>query len=414
MTYLEKLGKNANAAGRILALKETSEKNGALKAMADALITFTDKIMEENHKDVENAIKAGISGAFIDRLTLNADRIRGMAKGLLDAAALEDPIGEVLEIIERPNGMHIEKVRVPLGVVGMIYEARPNVTSDAAGLCLKSGNPVILRGGSRAFNSNKAVTDIMRGALDNYGFPKDCIQLVEDTDRKTAVEMMRLNEYINVLIPRGSASLINEVVKNATVPVIETGIGICHIYADRDADLDMAVDITVNAKTTKPSVCNSAEVLLIHEDIYREFIPRVYEGLKEFNVEIRGCRKTCDILQEAIPAGDSDFDTEFLDFVMAFKVVGDVDEAINHINEHGTRHSEAIVTSNPETADKFTSEVDASAVYINASTRFTDGGEFGMGAEIGISTQMLHARGPMGLKEITSYKYIIKGSGQIR
>jgi len=414
MTYLEELGKKAKSAGRILALKSTAGKNGALKAMAEALTAASDEIIEKNLIDVQNSKNAGISGAFIDRLTLNKNRIEGMARGLIDAAGLEDPIGEIMEVIERPNGLYIEKVRVPLGVVGMIYEARPNVTSDAAGLCLKTGNPVILRGGSRAFNSNKAVADIMRNALEEYGFPKDCIQLVEDIDRKTAVEMMRLNEYINVLIPRGSASLINEVIKNATVPVIETGIGICHVYADREADLNMAADITVNAKTTKPSVCNSAEVLLVHEDIYREFLPKVYEGLKEFNVEIRGDQKTCEVIPEAIPAGEKDFDTEFLDYIMAFKVVADVEEAINHINAHGTSHSEVIVTSNPDTAAKFTSEVDASAVYVNASTRFTDGGEFGMGAEIGISTQMLHARGPMGLKEITSYKYIIKGSGQIR
>ena len=414
MTYLEELGKKAKSAGRILALKSTAGKNGALKAMAEALTAASDEIIEKNLIDVQNSKNAGISGAFIDRLTLNKNRIEGMARGLIDAAGLEDPIGEIMEVIERPNGLYIEKVRVPLGVVGMIYEARPNVTSDATGLCLKTGNPVILRGGSRAFNSNKAVADIMRNALEEYGFPKDCIQLVEDIDRKTAVEMMRLNEYINVLIPRGSASLINEVIKNATVPVIETGIGICHVYADREADLNMAADITVNAKTTKPSVCNSAEVLLVHEDIYREFLPKVYEGLKEFNVEIRGDQKTCEVIPEAIPAGEKDFDTEFLDYIMAFKVVADVEEAINHINAHGTSHSEVIVTSNPDTAAKFTSEVDASAVYVNASTRFTDGGEFGMGAEIGISTQMLHARGPMGLKEITSYKYIIKGSGQIR
>lgn len=414
MTYLEELGKKAKSAGRILALKSTAGKNGALNAMAEALIAASDEIIEKNRIDVQNAKNAGISGAFIDRLTLNGNRIEGMARGLSDAAGLDDPIGEILEVIERPNGLHIEKVRVPLGVIGMIYEARPNVTSDAAGLCLKTGNPVILRGGSRAFNSNRAVADIMRNALGEYGFPKNCIQLVEDTDRKTAVEMMRLNEYIDVLIPRGSSSLINEVVKNATVPVIETGIGICHVYADCEADLDMAADITVNAKTTNPSVCNSAEVLLVHEDIYREFLPKVYEGLKEFSVEIRGDQKICEVLPEAIPAGEKDFDTEFLDYIMAFKVVADVKEAINHINAHGTSHSEAIVTSNPDTAAIFTSEVDASAVYVNASTRFTDGGEFGMGAEIGISTQMLHARGPMGLKEITSYKYIIKGQGQIR
>ena len=414
MRYLEQLGINAVSAGRVLSLKSESEKNTALKAMADAIVSATDIIIEKNKLDVEKAIEIGISDAFLDRLTLNKKRIEAMGQGLLDAVALEDPIGELLETIKRPNGLIINKVRVPLGVVGMIYESRPNVTSDAAGLCLKTGNPVILRGGSKAFNSNKVIADVMREALEDIRFPKDCIQLVEDTDRKTAVELMRLNKYVNGLIPRGTASLINEVLKNATVPVIETGIGICHVYVDSAADLKMAVDITVNAKTTKPSVCNSAEVLLVHEDICKEFLPEVNKGLKEFNVEIRGCEKTCKILHDAIAAGADDFDTEFLDFVMAVKVVSDIKEAVSHINTHGTQHSEAIVTSNKEHAEMFTQQVNAAAVYVNASTRFTDGGVFGMGAEIGISTQMLHARGPMGLKEITSYKYIIQGSGQIR
>lgn len=414
MSYLENLGKNAVEAGKILSLKNATEKNMALLAMAKALELSTKKIIKKNSLDVKAAVSAGISGAFIDRLTLNENRIKAMAQGLVDASKLQDPIGENLETIIRPNGLVINKIRVPLGVVGMIYEARPNVTSDAAGLCLKTGNPIILRGGSSALNSNKAIADVMREALRDIGFPEDCIQLVEDTDRKTAVLMMRLNKYINVLIPRGSASLINEVLEKATVPVIETGIGICHVYVDREADLKMAADITVNAKTTKPSVCNSAEVLLVHEDIYKEFLPMVYKGLKEFNVEIRGCEKTLAVLTDSVPAGEKDFDTEFLDFIMAVKVVKSLDEAIEHINTHGTKHSESIVTSNEKSALEFTKRVDASSVYVNASTRFTDGGEFGMGAEIGISTQMLHARGPMGLKELTSYKYIIHGSGQIR
>lgn len=414
MSYLENLGKNAVEAGKILALKSTGEKNSALLAMAEALEASAKKIIEKNSLDVKAAVSADKSGAFIDRLTLNEKRVKDMAQGLVDASMLEDPVGELLETINRPNGLVINKIRVPLGVVGMIYESRPNVTSDAAGLCLKTGNPVILRGSSSALNSNKAIADIMRDALENFGFPKNCIQLVEDTDRKTAVQMMRLNKYINVLIPRGTASLINEVLEKATVPVIETGIGICHVYVDKEADFEMAADITVNAKTTKPSVCNSAEVLLVHEDVYKEFLPLVYKGLKEFNVEIRGCEKTCEILKDALPAGEKDFDTEFLDFIMAVKVVKNLDEAINHINTHGTRHSESIVTSDTAAAFEFTKRVDASSVYVNASTRFTDGGEFGMGAEIGISTQMLHARGPMGLKELTSYKYIIHGNGQIR
>jgi glutamate-5-semialdehyde dehydrogenase len=414
MIYLEELGKKAVEAGKILALKNADEKNGALLAIADAILSSADSIMEKNSIDIKNAVDAGMSGAFADRLKLNYKRINSMVQGLADAAELDDPIGELIETIVRPNGLVIKKVRVPLGVVGMIYESRPNVTSDAAGLCLKTGNPVILRGGSRAFNSNKAIADVMRKALEDYGFPKDCIQLVEDTDRKTAVELMRLNDYVNVLIPRGSASLIGEVVKNATVPVIETGIGICHVYVDAEADLGMAASITVNAKTSKPSVCNSAEVLLVHEDVYKEFIPLVYEGLKDFNVEIRGCVKTCAVLPEALPVGENDYDTEFLDFIMAFKVVSGIEEAIAHISAHGTKHSEAIITNNPDVAFKFTSMTDAAAVYVNASTRFTDGGEFGMGAEIGISTQKLHARGPMGLKEMTSYKYIVTGNGQIR
>lgn len=414
MRYLELLGKNAVEAGKILSLKNADEKNAALLIMAEAIEASSDKIIESNLIDVDNAVKTGISGAFIDRLTLNKNRIKSMSQGLVDAAGLDDPIGELLETINRPNGLVINKVRVPLGVVGIIYEARPNVTSDAAGLCLKTGNPVILRGGSRALNSNIAIAEVMREALNKIGFPKDCIQLVEDTDRKTAVEMMRLNKYISVLIPRGSASLINEVLNNATVPVIETGVGICHVFVDSEANLKMAESITVNAKTTKPSVCNSAEVLLVHEDVYREFLPNVYKGLKEFNVEIRGDEKTCEVLNNAITVGTEDYDTEFLDYIMAVKIVSGVDEAIDHINEHGTGHSESIVTENKDTAEMFTKKVDASAVYVNASTRFTDGGEFGMGAEIGISTQMLHARGPMGLKELTSYKYIIHGSGQIR
>ncbi|MCD6323357.1 MAG: glutamate-5-semialdehyde dehydrogenase [Clostridiales bacterium] len=414
MSYLESIGENAVAAGKILSLKSADKKNAALLAIARAIETSADKIIKSNRIDVENAMKSGISGAFIDRLTLDEKRIKSMTQSLIDASGLEDPIGELLETIIRPNGLIINKIRVPLGVIGIIYEARPNVTSDAAGLCLKTGNPVILRGGSRALNSNIAVADVMRNALDEIGFPKDCIQLVEDTDRKTAVEMMRLNKYISVLIPRGGASLINEVVNNATVPVIKTGVGICHVYVDCEADFQKAVAITVNAKTTKPSVCNSAEVLLVHEEVYREFLPLVYKGLKEFNVEIRGDKKTCEVLTDAVAAGEKDFDTEFLDYIMAVKVVSGVDEAIDHINTHGTRHSEAIVSENKESADKFTNRVDASAVYVNASTRFTDGGEFGMGAEIGISTQMLHARGPMGLKELTSYKYIIQGNGQIR
>lgn len=414
MKYLEQIGKNAKQAGRMLALASTDQKNKALKDMAKALVEAEDVIVEANGRDVEKAKADGISGAFIDRLHLDSKRIASMADGLIATAGLPDPVGEVIETFERPNGLKIKKVRVPLGVIGIIYEARPNVTSDAAGLCLKTGNPVILRGGSRAFESNKAVANVMREALEESGFPEDCIQLVEKTDRETAAGMMKLNEYIKVLIPRGGASLINEVVKNATVPVIETGTGICHIYVDDTADLEMAASITVNAKTSKPSVCNAAEVLLVNEKVYRQFLPEAGRALRDKGVEIRGCEKTLEVLPDATPAGADDFDTEFLDYIIAVKIVKDVNEAVSHINEHGTGHSEAIITEDGDNARTFTQGVDAAAVYVNASTRFTDGGEFGMGAEIGISTQMLHARGPMGLKELTSYKYIIRGDGQIR
>ncbi len=414
MDYLSELGKKAVKAGKFLASASTVKKDRALLEMADALEINTEKILAENEKDLVAAAAEGMTTAFMDRLKLDEARIKSMAAGLRDAAALKDPIGESLEQFDRPNGLHIEKIRVPLGVIGIIYEARPNVTSDAAGLCLKTGNSVILRGGSRALKSNMAIVDVMRNALEGIGFPADCVQLVRDTDRATAVEMMRLNEYIDVLIPRGSASLINEVVKNSTVPVIETGIGICHVYVAEDADIDMAVNITVNAKTSKPSVCNAAEVLLVDEAIAEKFLPLVAEGLDKYKVELRGCEKTLRILPGAVKASSTDFDTEFLDYIMAVRVVSGIDEAINHINTHGTGHSEAIVTSDPDKTRRFQNEVDAAAVYSNASTRFTDGGEFGMGAEIGISTQMLHARGPMGLRELTSYKYIITGTGQTR
>ncbi|MBN1623983.1 MAG: glutamate-5-semialdehyde dehydrogenase [Clostridia bacterium] len=414
MEYLIELGKKAVTAGKFLASVTTKNKDKALLAMADALESNTEKILEGNAIDLALAEEGGKTAAYLDRLRLDLSRIKGMADGLRDAAALVDPIGQTLEIINRPNGLIIEKRRVPLGVIGIIYESRPNVTSDAAGLCIKTGNAVILRGSSMALKSNIAIVDIMREALDKIGFPADCVQLVKDTDRKTAVALMQLNEYIDVLIPRGTASLINEVVKNSTVPVIETGIGICHIYVSGDADISMAVDITVNAKTSKPSVCNAAEVLLVDESIAGEFLPLVNEGLSKFNVELRGCQKTLDILSNAIKASSEDFDTEFLDYIMAVKVVSGIDEAIDHINLHGTGHSEAIVTTDFKKGIRFQNEIDAAAVYVNASTRFTDGSEFGMGAEIGISTQMLHARGPMGLKELTSYKYVITGNGQIR
>lgn len=414
MKYLEGLGENAKQAGRILALVSTEEKNQALKAIAKALVKNSEEILRANKQDVDRARADGVSEAFIDRLSLDEKRISDMADGLNATAKLPDPIGEVLEVIKRDNGLEIKKVRVPLGVIGIIYEARPNVTSDAAGLCLKTGNPVILRGGSRAFETNRAVANTMKKALVQVGLSEHCIQLVEKTDRKTATEMMKLNKYIKVLIPRGGASLIDEIIKNATIPVIETGTGICHIYVDSKANQDMAISIILNAKTSHPSVCNAVEVLLVNEEIHKEFLPKIYNTLEQNNVEVRGCEKTKAILKKVIPAKQADWDTEFLDYVIAVKVVKDIKQAIDHINNHGTGHSDAIITEDKENAVKFTQGVDASAVYVNASTRFTDGGEFGMGAEIGISTQMLHARGPMGLKELTSYKYIVTGSGQIR
>ena len=405
-------GQKAKEASYELSNASTNAKNDALLFMAEELINEKVSILKANEIDVENAKANGMSEAMLDRLSLNEDRINGMADGLKELIGLQDPIGEVISMWQRPNGLQIGQKRVPLGVIGIIYEARPNVTCDAAGLCLKSGNAVILRGASDAINSNKAVAKALVAGIKRSGLPQECVQLLEDTSRETAREMMRLNDYIDVLIPRGGAGLIKSVVQNATVPVIETGTGNCHIYVDESADFDMAKNIAVNAKASRPSVCNAAEKLLINENIAEEFLPIAVKELREAGVVLRGDEKSQAIIDDIEKANDEDWSKEYLDYVMAVKIVKDVDEAINHINKYGTGHSEAIITESYKNSQKFLQKVDAAAVY--ASTRFTDGSEFGFGAEIGISTQKLHARGPMGLKELTTIKYVIYGNGQIR
>ena len=407
-------GQKAKEASYELSNASTNAKNDALLFMAEELINEKVSILKANEIDVENAKANGMSEAMLDRLSLNEDRINGMADGLKELIGLQDPIGEVISMWQRPNGLQIGQKRVPLGVIGIIYEARPNVTCDAAGLCLKSGNTVILRGGSDAINSNKEIVRVLIKGLEKAGLPKECVQLIEDTSRQVATDMMKLNEYIDVLIPRGGAGLIQSVVKNSTVPVIETGTGNCHIYVDESADFDMAKNIAVNAKASRPSVCNAAEKLLINENIAEEFLPIAVKELREAGVVLRGDEKSQAIIDDIEKANDEDWSKEYLDYVMAVKIVKDVDEAINHINKYGTGHSEAIITESYKNSQKFLQKVDAAAVYVNASTRFTDGSEFGFGAEIGISTQKLHARGPMGLKELTTIKYVIYGNGQIR
>ena len=411
----EKMGLAAKAAERILGVADTNTKNKALEAMADALEANADKIISANEADLANGASSGMKESLLDRLRLTSARIAGMADGIRQVAALADPIGEIIEGSVRPNGMKIQRVRVPLGVVGIIFEARPNVTSDAAALCLKSGNACILRGGKEAIHSNMAIADVLRQAVQSAGLPSDCIQLVSDTSRESANQMMRMNQYLDVLIPRGGAGLIRAVVENSTVPVIETGVGNCHVYVDSTADTEMAANIIYNAKTSRPSVCNAIETILVHKDIAEKALPVIKARLDEKKVELRGCERTRAILGDSVvPATDSDYATEFLDFILACRVVDSLDEAIEHIAKYSTGHSECIVTSDYFSAEKFTSSVDSTAVYVNCSTRFTDGGEFGLGAEIGISTQKLHARGPMGIRQLTSSKFIIQGDGQIR
>lgn len=415
MTILETQGLAARHAERVLAVAGTARKNAALEAIAQALYQNQGYILAENEKDLAAAMSAGMRQSLLDRLALSAQRIDAIVEGVRQVAALPDPIGVVTDMSTRPNGLMIGKRRVPLGVVGIIYEARPNVTVDAAALCLKSGNAVILRGGKEAFRSNKAFISVMRDALESEGLPRDCVALVEDTSRESASQLMALTGYLDVLIPRGGAGLIRTVVEQAKVPVIETGIGVCHVYVDAESDLEMGMEIIYNAKTSRPSVCNAAECLLVHEDVAEAFLPGAKALLDRKHVELRGCPRTVEILGPGVvPAVPEDWDTEFGDYILAVKVVGSDDEAIAFINDHGSGHSESIVTSNYFTAQKFLDQVDAAAVYVNASTRFTDGFEFGLGAEIGISTQKMHARGPMGLEELTSSKYIIYGTGQVR
>ena len=411
---LERLGINAKEAEKTLMVASSEKKNQALKKIAEGLIENTDKIIEANKVDLENGEKNGMAKSMLDRLKLDKERIEGMAKGVLDVATLPEPVGRILSATERPNGLRIEKVSTPIGVIAVIFEARPNVTSDAAALCLKSGNTVILRGGKEAINSNKTIAKVMRQAVKEAGMPEDVIQLVEDTSRESANELMKMNEYVDVLIPRCGAGLIQAVVKNATVPVIETGVGNCHIYIDKNADLKKAVDIVFNAKTSRPSVCNAAESLLIHKDIAKEALVAIKNKLDEKDVTLVGDSKAREIIPDMEKATDADWATEYLDYKMSVKIVDSVEEAIDHIYKYSTGHSECIVTENAGTAEKFMNQVDSAAVYLNASTRFTDGGEFGFGAEIGISTQKLHARGPIGLPELQSFKYKIYGDGQIR
>ena len=403
----------AKEASYKLSLAGVTQKNDALLKIADHLLSNVDYILAENEKDIANAEVNGVRPTMIDRLRLTKQRIADMAEGVRQVAALKDPVGEVINMTERPNGLIIGKKRVPLGLVGIIYEARPNVTVDAVCLTLKTGNATLLRGGKEALCSNLALTKVMKEAIVSAGLPESTVELLSDTSRETAKEMMRLNGIVDVLIPRGGAGLIQTVVENATIPVIETGTGNCHTYVDDSADLDMALSILINAKTQRPSVCNACESLLVSEKVAKEFLPMAKKALEEKGVELRGCEKTLELIS-VNPASDEDFYTEYNDLILSVKIVSGIDEAITHINTHNTKHSECIVTSNYENSQKFLKSVDAAAVYVNASTRFTDGFEFGYGAEIGISTQKLHARGPMGLEALTTVKYIIYGNGQIR
>lgn len=414
MDHLLELAQGAKDAARQLALYDTETKNKALHAIADALERSCAAILAANAQDVANAQQNGVRATMVDRLTLTEARVHAMAEGARAVAALPDPVGQVMETIHRPNGLLLEKVRVPLGVIGIIYEARPNVTVDSAVLCFKSGNAAFLRGGKEAFFSNMELARIMQQALSSLGLCPQCITLLDDTSHETAGRMMQLRGLIDVLIPRGGAGLIRTVVQNANVPVIETGTGNCHIYVDKAADLPMAQEILFNAKCSRPSVCNAAESLLVHQDVAAQFLPMAKQRLDAYRVEWRGCPRTCALLPGITPATAEDYATEYNDYILSCQVVGSLDEAIAHIQRYTTGHSECIVTADEAAARRFAAEIDAAAVYINASTRFTDGSEFGMGAEIGISTQKMHARGPMGLPELTSWKYIIHGQGQVR
>ena len=414
MEKLEVICEKVKSTTRRLNSMSTKEKNTILKEVAKAIIDNKEKILNENVKDIQNATKNDMKESLIDRLRLDEKRITDMAEGLKKNADLEDPIGEVIEGKILENGLEIMKRRVPLGVIAIIYESRPNVTLDAFGLCFKTGNAVILRGGSDAINTNIVIVNIVKKVLEKLQVPKDCIYLIEDTSRQTTKDLMKLNKYIDVLIPRGGAGLIKTVVENSTIPVIETGTGNCHIYVDEYADFNMALSIIENAKTQRIGVCNACESLVINEKIANDFIPLLVEKLEKKNVEIRGDEISCNISNKIIPATDTDFGLEYLDLIISIKIVNSLEQAICHINKYSTKHSESIITKNYENAKIFLNEIDSSCVYVNSSTRFTDGAEFGLGAEIGISTQKLHARGPMGLKELTTTKYVIYGNGQIR
>ena len=414
MNSLIDLGIRAKKASKSLNMATSELKNSALMAISNALKENAQKIVMANEKDIKIAKENGMSSSMLDRLMLDKNRVFAMADGVSALCRLSDPVGNILDEYSRPNGIKIRKISVPMGVIAIIYEARPNVTSDAVAISLKAGSAVILRGGKEAFNSNFMTTEIMREAIASVGLPSDCIQLVTDTSRKSSTDLMTLNGYVDVLIPRGGAGLIKAAVENSTVPVIETGTGNCHAYVDESANIPMAADIVFNGKVQRPSVCNALESLLVHEGVAEKALPEICDRLKEAGVQIRGCNKTCAILPYALPATEEDFATEFLNYTISVKVVSDLYEAVEHIGQFSTHHSEVIITEDQNSAKYFTAAVDSAAVYVNASTRFTDGGEFGLGAEIGISTQKLHARGPMGLRELTSYKYIISGDGQIR
>ncbi len=411
---LTRKGTKVREAAVSLANFSTGEKSRGLQAAAGMLLQYKEEILAANAEDVARARENGVREAMVDRLVLTEKRLQQMAAALIKVAELPDPVGEVLWMRTRPNGLRIGKKRIPLGVIGIIYESRPNVTADAFGLCYKTGNGVILRGGKDALRSNRAVVEALRAGLASVGQDPEVLQLVEDTSHETALDMMKLREYIDVLIPRGGAGLIRQVVENATIPVIETGTGNCHIYVDETADLEMADKIVINAKTQRPGVCNAAESLLIHESLKEIYLPRIANKLQQAGVELRGCPESCRLVEGIIPATEEDWGTEYTDYIMSVKIVKDVDEAIAHINHYNTHHSESIITESYSRAEKFLQEVQAACVYVNASTRFTDGEEFGFGAEIGISTQKLHAAGPMGLEELTTTKYVVYGNGQIR
>jgi len=411
---IEKIARAAREASREMAAAPSSVKNSALLAMADALEKNRERIFNANKSDLDEAKKNGLTGALLDRLKLDDKRVSGMAGGIREVVALDDPVGEILNMTTRPNGMRVGQMRVPLGVIGIIYESRPNVTADTAALCLKSGNAVVLRGGSEAIHSNRAIADILSSAIVSAGIPQDAISLIPTTDREAVKTMLKMDKYIDIIIPRGGYELIRFVTENSVIPVIKHDKGLCHVYIDASADIKMAGEIAFNSKVQRPGVCNAAETMLVHKDIAGKFLPGIIKRLQDAGVEIRGCDKTRELAPDTVEATPDDWDEEYLDLILSVKVVDSIDDAMSHIAQYGSAHTETIVTNDKSEEEKFLKLVDSSAVMVNASTRFNDGGQFGLGAEIGISTQKLHARGPMGLKELTSLKYIVYGEGQIR